>query len=224
MTADYMRPWFGSLGYQHNLIFHDQTSPSIQGCLSEIDALITAPEKTVLIGHSWGWFLVRRYCHDYINQIRGTTALGPMYLTDERSKDGMAFLLDKMSDEDRAFRKEKWPEDIAGQEQRAAEFMRRINPYYHHDFNFRLSGTLTYDRSIAAPLNTEAKGYDHRSLVTSLPNDTCLIYGASDYIKPEAEYKGIEQHIIPDAGHYMFAEKNAETLAVMTDFLNRLAD
>lgn len=220
MDCSYLKPWFEPLRPDYRLVFWDQKSQTLGGLYDEFQSQMKTLTRPVIVAHSWGAFLLLSALQKGVidtKDIGAVIFIAPMLLTDERSKRGMEIVKARFSVQDA---KEydaivnDWKPDSA------VKFMKLITPYYHFDRQFDVGGNMMFDKEVSSKMNAEISGYDYRACVELLPQDTLIIYGQHDYIWPEDEYHGQAQcHIIPDAGHYVFAEKQQETLKIIRNFL-----
>lgn len=229
MNSDYFMPWFEPLSKSCELVFYDQKGTCVNDLHKQLKQEISKNRMPHIVAHSWGAYLILSALNEGIidkSDIESLILIAPMPLTDQRCEYGIEL------------RKSRFPNSVCSKidtiwdtndlEQASKDYIAIITPYYHHDPSFDMGGFPPFDRQTAKQINDEIKGFDLRSVLRLLPKKTLLIYGASDFFQPDPEYKatfpGYNIHVIDNAGHYVFAEAQNETMKIIEEFLEGKAD
>lgn len=224
MDSSYFGSYFEELSQKYNLVFYNQLynekqPPKLSDLLKQLRQAVMDHKPCYVLAHSWGGFLILKAIAENIitkDDLEGIILIAPMSLTRERLKSASASLKDRLSSEHKQRLETIWQTDDFMKAGR--DFLGMVTPYYHYDRAFELQYSGIFHYHTWQALNKETGDYDVSNIVNVLPKHL-IIYGSADYLQPEPEYSKENIHIINEAGHYPFAEKQKETLQVIETFL-----
>ncbi len=217
MNSSYMQPWFNPLASEFRLIWHEQTKSDLKALAQDCADKIILNGPTHVVAHSWGSFLLLYALDqnpDAAKSLKSSVLISPMALTDINAKESMQRVQKLFSGED--LEKLNALHDRYDNHS-AQELMKIVTPYYHYNSEFDM-GIPAFDKRFWREINDQIKTFDLRYTVSNLPEKSLLIYGEADFAQPDPEYEQLQISIIPQAGHYPFAERQAYTLATIRSF------
>jgi proline iminopeptidase len=188
-------------------------------------------DRPTLLGHSAGGFVALHAA------LRGPEAVGRLVLchtsaalAGEPDPDGPT-LLERAGPAAVAVAERLFAGDMS--EATQEEFARVVGPYYaapgHEDVPARLFPLSPLNREVAEHFfTTLAAHYDLRPHLGRIAVPTLVVAGAHDWVCPPsasraiaAAVPGAELHVLPDAGHFGFAEQPERFRAALAAFLAR---
>lgn len=244
-----LRPWLDPLADAYELIFYDHRgngrseSPADWSTIDHAswvrDAEVLRTRlglgRVVLFGHSWGGFLAQEFALRHPEAIAGlilcSTAPAldfPEQIVANASARGTAVQVAAL---DRAFSVPQ-ADDAA-----LAALMRTIGSLYFHRPDPAVVDSVFADVHYSASAFNRALfhcagTFDTRPRLHEVRAPTLLVCGSDDWIMPAAfgveriarEIPHAEVRIIDEAGHFPFAEKPDEFIALVRRWLERLPE
>ena len=233
----YLVRWFGPLAKLRTFIFFDQVgcgrdlsakeSASLHENIRQMDSLVSllgSDEGIGFFAHSWGALLTLSYLLEHPSAKTNEVVLcSPQALTSELSAEAASTLVSRM------------PPDVVSEYKRLVSLssrdsnrlaMQTILPYYvgtpnsPPDLEFGF-----YDPNVEQKVNETIETYDIRHAAKVIPQKTLLVYGELDFERPEntAELQNPSTRlvVIPNAGHFSFAESPQVFQETMLEFLDQ---
>jgi len=235
LEHSYLVKWLAPLADKRQLIFYDQC-----GCghdktpISRVSASLMVDQLMFLIeslhlnsdvgffSHSWGDYIVLSLLERYNSvHVREAIFANPMGLTADRFEESGQRLMARVPEHIMTKL-----EELSSQQdiEPASAIMDLLLPYYVAssasvpDVEF-----FSYSNPVYEKVVESIGSFDVRDKCSYLPEKTLVVYGSEDFEtpdgSPELQRPSTKVHIIPEVGHFSFAEAPDIFLKTVSDFL-----
>lgn len=178
-------------------------------------------ESMSLFAHSWGTYIALEASIREPKLFRTLVLCNPYPLTWERALEAGGRLVERVSP-DHLARVDQLESE--GTESAGKELMSLVSYAYTSPRMASVDiGVGRYNPTINARVLESVAGFDQRDAVAAIAPRTVCIYGADDYLVPADTFEllkaGARQFVIPDCGHFPFAEAPDDLASLLREIL-----